>query len=236
MNAPTTANNSLFFNIDAQPTDPLMIWDVPVTTGFTSQIGSWRGNGTTSTTSASGMTAQYAPAIFSLSAGTHQLTIRGREGNCQLGTITITPYGANTPPTISSLPAQTIAAGSSTGPLPFTVSDTQTTAGNLTVSGSSSNPTLVPNANIVLGGSGSSRTVNVTPASGQTGTATITLSVSDGSLSSSTSFTLTVNAAGSADRDPDRARQWRQLQRTGNDQPGGQRHRQWPHDYQGSVL
>jgi hypothetical protein len=194
VNAPSTDNNSLFFNIDAQPTDPLMIWDVPVTTGFTSQTGSWRGNGTASTTSASGMTAQYAPAIFSLSAGTHQLTIRGREGNCQLGTITITPYGANTPPTISSLPARTITAGSSTGPLPFTVSDAQTSASNLTVSGSSSNPTLVPNANIVLGGSGSSRTVSVTAANGQTGTATITLSVSDGSLSSSTSFTLTVNA------------------------------------------
>ena len=48
MNAPSTDDNSLHFNIDAQPTDPLMIWDVPVTAGLASETGSWRGNGTIS--------------------------------------------------------------------------------------------------------------------------------------------------------------------------------------------
>ena len=91
VSAPTTDNNSLFFNIDAQPTDPLMIWDVPVTSGFVSQTASWRGNGIANSTSPSGLTAQYAPKVFSLAAGTHQLILRGREGNCQLGTITIAP-------------------------------------------------------------------------------------------------------------------------------------------------
>jgi hypothetical protein len=37
------------------------------------------------------MSAQYAPKVFNLAAGTHQLIIRGREGNCQLGTLTIAP-------------------------------------------------------------------------------------------------------------------------------------------------
>ena len=37
VNAPSTDNNSFFVNIDARPTDPLMIWDVPVTTGLPSQ-------------------------------------------------------------------------------------------------------------------------------------------------------------------------------------------------------
>jgi hypothetical protein len=91
VNTPGTDNNSFFVNIDAQPTDPTMIWDVPVATGMTSQTVSWRGNGAASSTSSSGMTAQYAPKVFSLSAGTHQLTVRGREGQVQLGTITITP-------------------------------------------------------------------------------------------------------------------------------------------------
>ncbi len=100
---------------------------------------------------------------------------------------------ANTAPTISSIANQSTTTGSSIGPLAFTVGDAQTSAGSLTVSGSSSNPTLVPRANIVLGGSGSSRTATVTPASGQTGSAAITLTVSDGSLSNSTSFTLAVN-------------------------------------------
>jgi hypothetical protein len=52
---------------------------------------------------------------------------------------------------------------------------------------------LVPNANIVFGGSGANRTVTVTPAAGQSGIATITVTVSDGQLSTPTSFQLTVN-------------------------------------------
>jgi hypothetical protein len=100
----------------------------------------------------------------------------------------------NTAPTISSIANQTIPAGSATGPLAFTVGDLETAAGSLTVSGSSSNPTLVPSSGIVFGGSGASRTVTVTPAAGQTGTATLTVTVSDGSLTKSTSFGLTVNA------------------------------------------
>jgi hypothetical protein len=51
---------------------------------------------------------------------------------------------------------------------------------------------LVPDANIVLGGSGASRTVTVTPASNQSGSATITLTVSDGTASSTDTFVLTV--------------------------------------------
>jgi hypothetical protein len=51
---------------------------------------------------------------------------------------------------------------------------------------------LVPNANIVLGGSGSSRTVAVTPLATQSGAATITINVSDGSATTSSSFQLSV--------------------------------------------
>jgi Protein of unknown function (DUF1565)/Right handed beta helix region len=91
VNAPTTDNNSVWINIDAQPTDPLMVWDMPVTTAPTSQTVSWRGNGYVSSGSASGLTAQYSPKVFNLTAGTHQLIIRGREASCQIGTITIAP-------------------------------------------------------------------------------------------------------------------------------------------------
>ena len=55
-------------------------------------------------------------------------------------------------------------------------------------------PTLVPLANIVLGGSGANRTVTVTPAANQSGTATITVTVSDGTLTASDTFLLTVTA------------------------------------------
>src|SRR5580765_7852459 len=110
--------------------------------------------------------------------------------------INYTAPGVNTPPTISSIANLSTTQSIPTAPIAFTIGDAQTAVGSLTVSGSSSNPTLVPNANIVFGGSGANRTVTVTPALNQTGTATITVNVSDGSLTASKSFALTVNPAG----------------------------------------
>lgn len=100
----------------------------------------------------------------------------------------------NTAPTISAVPNQTITANTSTEVLAFTVGDNQTPPADLTVTASSSNTTLVPNANILLGGSGANRTARVTPAASQTGTTTITLTVSDGSRTAPSSFTVTVTA------------------------------------------
>ena len=112
-------------------------------------------------------------------------------GEIQSSSVTVTVQ-ANTAPTISDIAAQSISADSNTGAIVFTVGDALTAASSLTLSGSSSNTTLVPNASIVFGGSGASRTVTVTPASSQSGTATITVTVSDGSLTASDTFVLTV--------------------------------------------
>ena len=76
--------------------------------------------------------------------------------------------------------------------LGFTIGDPETPAASLTLTGASSNQTLVPVANIVFGGSGSSRTVTVTPAANQTGTATITVTVGDGGLTNGDTFVVAV--------------------------------------------
>jgi hypothetical protein len=99
---------------------------------------------------------------------------------------------ANAAPTIASPADQSILKNSATGALAFTVGDDFTAAASLTVTNASSNPTLVPAANIVLGGSGATRTVTVTPAANQTGSAIITLTVSDGAFTTSDTFLLTV--------------------------------------------
>src|SRR5947199_9960186 len=63
------------------------------------------------------------------------------------------------------------------------------------VSGPSASPDLVPDANILFGGSGSNRTVTLRPASNQFGSTTITLTVSDGDGgAASASFLLSVNS------------------------------------------
>jgi hypothetical protein len=53
---------------------------------------------------------------------------------------------------------------------------------------------LIPNPNIVLGGAEASRSVTVTPATGQTGSAFVMLTVSDGAASAVTVFKVTVRA------------------------------------------
>lgn len=107
-------------------------------------------------------------------------------------TITASFAAANTPPAISTVADQNLISNTQTAELAFTVGDDLTPAADLTVTAASSNTTLVPNANVVLGGSNTNRTVRVTPAANQTGTATITLAVSDGTLSTPSSFTVTV--------------------------------------------
>ncbi|MEI8651167.1 Ig-like domain-containing protein [Paraglaciecola sp. Hal342] len=77
----------------------------------------------------------------------------------------------------------------------FTVTDVETADGSLAVTRSTSNSTLLPVGNIVLGGSGSNRTVRMTPVANKSGTATVTLTVKDGSNATrSDSFVLSVNA------------------------------------------
>ncbi len=89
---------------------------------------------------------------------------------------------ANTAPTITAIGPQSTNENTPTSAITFTIGDAFTQPGSLTLSGTSSNTTLVPDANITFGGSGASRNVVITPAAGESGTATITITVSDGSL------------------------------------------------------
>jgi hypothetical protein len=90
--APSASQNSFYVSVDTPPTDPLTIWDIPVSTKMTWQTVSWRGNG-----NGDPATAQFSPKVFTLSAGSHQLIIVGRESSTILGTIKISA----TPPRIS---------------------------------------------------------------------------------------------------------------------------------------
>src|SRR5882672_9137914 len=106
--------------------------------------------------------------------------------------------GVNSPPTITSIANQTTPVSTAIGPVSFTVGDAETNASNLVLTGASSNTSVVPNANIVFGGSGSNRTVTITPASNQSGSTTITITVNDGLLSTNRSFLLTISPVNDA--------------------------------------
>jgi len=138
-------------------------------------------------------------SIVIIITGTGERTAESFDGNqSQASPLLHVEYaasGGNTPPIISDIPDQTTLENTPTGAIGFTVGDAETLPGNLTVSASSSDMTLVPNGNIVFGGSGANRTLTITPAANQTGTTTITVTVTDeGSLTAMDTFVLTVTA------------------------------------------
>ena len=109
--------------------------------------------------------------------------------------VAITVREVNDAPTISEISDLTIDTNTGTGQIRFTIGDESPSTAIL--SGTSSNPTLVPAANIVFGGSGPTRNVTVTPAANQAGDVTITVTVRDsGGLEASETFRLTVKAVG----------------------------------------
>ena len=75
-----------------------------------------------------------------------------------------------------------------TGPLPLLVNSADVAPQNLTLSGISSNPALVPTTNIFFSGCGANRTVTVVPLPNRSGTTTITVVVSDGITNATLAF------------------------------------------------
>ncbi|MCE9605186.1 MAG: tandem-95 repeat protein [Planctomycetia bacterium] len=72
--------------------------------------------------------------------------------------------------------------GTATGAIAFTIGDTETAPGSLTLSAASSNTGVVTNVpgSFTFGGSGANRTLIVTPVANGVGTTTITITVTDG--------------------------------------------------------
>ncbi len=132
--------------------------------------------------------------------GTTQITVTvsdGEKSATETFTLTVkekdvTPE-PNNPPTVSAIASQTIDQDATLSGVSFTIGDDKTAAASLTVTGQSSNLTLVSNGDISFGGSGTNRILSIIPNAGQFGTTEITITVSDGEKTATESFTLTVN-------------------------------------------
>jgi autotransporter-associated beta strand protein len=105
---------------------------------------------------------------------------------------------SNAAPTLVPPGSFTMAAGGVSGALAITVDDEESGAAPLILSAVSSNPALLPDNAIVLGGSGTNRTVIVSPVAWLAGSATVTLSVSDGPAVTTATFAVTVTNGGSS--------------------------------------
>lgn len=83
VNWPDSGSNSFFYNIDSEPTSPANVWTGTLTTGLQSRPLTWA--------------AEVTAHVHTLSAGNHDLIVRGREANAKLGHITATAVVTPTP-------------------------------------------------------------------------------------------------------------------------------------------
>ena len=148
------------------------------------------------TGSGSSRTVSMTPATNKYGSATVTLTVSDGS-KTRSDSFVLTVNAVNDTPTITNIGNQSINEDTAKS-VNFTVTDIETADGSLSVSRYSSNTTLLPTSNISITGSGSSRTVHMTPATNKSGSATITLTVSDGSLTRTDSFVLTVNPANDA--------------------------------------
>ncbi|MDB2426141.1 cadherin-like domain-containing protein, partial [bacterium] len=151
-------------------------------------------------------TVDITPATDENGTSTITLTVNDGTNPDVSDTFVLTVNAVNDAPTITNVTDKSTNEDTATGVISFTIADVDdtvtcgSTAVPANVSVNSSNTTVVPVANIDLGGGvGQSCTVDITPAANENGTSTITLTVNDGTNPDvSDTFVLTVNAVNDA--------------------------------------
>jgi fibronectin type 3 domain-containing protein len=152
--------------------------------------------GTTSGTYTTTLTNVTSPStITGLSAATTyfvRVTAKNATGSGTTVHSTQSSGTTNSVPVLSLIADQTMEVGTSL-PVSFSLTDNNDLLScSGSISASSSNTTLVPNANIVFSGTLPNCIATITPATGQQGTTTISLIASDGKDSANRSFALEV--------------------------------------------
>ena len=182
---------ALSFTVDDQETsaDQLVVTASSSATGLISNSGlDLGGNGADRTITLTPRPGQFGQATITLtvSDGTDEATSAFEV------TVQKVDSGVNTPPIISNFYDQTIELNTTLGPLSFTIADAESSPDSLVISASSDNNSLVADTAIIVGGTGATRDVTITPVTDEIGETVITITVSDGNDMATTSFVVTV--------------------------------------------
>jgi CSLREA domain-containing protein len=102
----------------------------------------------------------------------------------------------NVAPTVAVARSGSCGTNDLSGTLNLTVDDPDGPEASLSLSASSSKPTLVPNSNVTFGGTGADRTLTATAASGKSGTAVLTVTVTDSQQLDGAPLTVKVRVGG----------------------------------------
>ncbi len=137
-------------------------------------------------------TPQTATGNYKITVGPN---VRDFSGNVMSAAYTNTTFFTpDTFPTISTIANQIIQPGTSTSALAFTVGSSSTPLNSLVIGATSSNTGVIPDNDIVLGGSGANRTITITAPAGSYGATTISITVQDiPGLVTTGTFTLNVD-------------------------------------------
>ncbi|MBI4664382.1 MAG: immunoglobulin domain-containing protein [Verrucomicrobia bacterium] len=119
------------------------------------------------------------------------ITATDEDGGASRASFALTVIPVNDPPIILKIPDQ---AAVSDEPLSieFSIGDADTPANNLVLTASSSNPSVISPANMVFKGSGTNRTVTITPKASQTVSVRVIITVDDGTNRYNEDFQVTV--------------------------------------------
>ncbi len=160
---------------------------------LTYRIVSQGKHGTVQLTDSSSGAFIYTPNSDSSGSDAFSFLVSDGQTDSNVAVVAVTIAPVNDEPVLTTMSDQTIQANGSADAIAFSVGDLETATGDLVLTVSSSDPELVPEERIVLGGTSADRTLTITPASGRHGSATITVTASDGTVSTSRSFELTVS-------------------------------------------
>jgi VCBS repeat-containing protein len=166
----------------------------PDGTPLSAVLGSGPAHGSLALSADGGFT--YTPAANY--SGSDSFTYRASDGTLTSGlaTVTLTVTAVNDAPTVTVAAGGTCGTNDRSGTINLTVGDVDSDAAALTLSADSSNTRLVPNRNVVFGGSGVARTLTASSEAGRTGSAVVTVTVSDGQATSFVGVTVWVGSSG----------------------------------------
>jgi len=169
------------------PADELLL------TGVSSNQGLVANGDITFGGSGANRTVTVTPTFFQSGTTTITITVTDGGGKVNATSFILTVLPENTAPTLSSsFTNYHTLVNAALAPISFTVGDLESGPDGLEVTASSSNPTVIPESGIALGGTGANRIATIIPAAGQTGNSVITITVSDLILSVSRSFNVMV--------------------------------------------
>jgi hypothetical protein len=139
-------------------------------------------------------TLDFSQALLGLQPGTtyHYSLVATDDFGLSYGSDQVFTTTPLTPPILQDMPNFSTALSTPTPALPVKVSSAVVPATSLVVSAKASDSNLIPASGLVLGGSGTNRTLTISPAAGLRGATAISVSVSDGTSVTTKSFLLNV--------------------------------------------